>query len=93
VLVERHGDDAGTVLADEARLAQERGLAFLEADRVDDRELSIMIGTRAISGSVAMRFRNVVIADSESSIPSSMLTSMMLAPPRTWSSATPSALA
>ena len=47
-----------------------------------------MIGTRAISGSVATRFRNVVIAASPSSMPSSMLTSRMLAPPRTCSSAT-----
>ena len=54
----------------------------------DHFELSIMIGRRAISGSVAMTFRNVVIAASESSIPSSMLTSRMLAPPRTWPSAT-----
>ena len=54
-------------------------------------ELSIMIGTRLISGSVAIRFRNKVIAASESSMPSSMLMSMMLAPLRTWSSATLSA--
>ena len=51
-------------------------------------ELSIMIGMRAISGSVARMFRNVVIAASPSSMPSSMLTSRMLAPPRTCSSAT-----
>ena len=57
----------------------------------DHFELSTMIGTRAISGSVAIRFRNVVIARSESSMPSSMLTSSMLAPPRTCSSATSSA--
>ena len=35
-LVERHHDDAGAVLLDEARLVQEVGLAFLQADRVDD---------------------------------------------------------
>ena len=46
-------------------------------------ELSIMIGRREISGSVAMRFRKCVIACSESSRPSSMLTSMRFAPPRT----------
>ena len=46
-----------------------------------------MNGSRAISGSVAMTLRNVVIAASESSIPSSMLTSRMFAPPRTCSSA------
>ena len=49
----------------------------------DHFELSIMNGTRATSGSVARKFRNVVIACSESSMPSSMLTSRMLAPPRT----------
>ena len=43
-------------------------------------ELSIMMGTRAISGSVAMRLRNVVMACSESSRPSSMLTSITWAP-------------
>ena len=37
-----------------------------------------MIGTRQMSGSVAMRFRKCVIASSPSSMPSSMLTSMML---------------
>ena len=37
LLVERHHDDAGAVAADERRLAQEILLAFLEADRVDDR--------------------------------------------------------
>ena len=74
LLVEGHDDDAGAVAAHGARLVEEVGLAFLQADRVDDRlalhaleagletdhfELSIMTGTRAISGSVAMRFRNV----------------------------------
>ncbi len=54
----------------------------------DHFELSIMTGIRAISGSVAIRLRNRVIACSESSSPSSMLTSRMFAPPRTWSSAT-----
>ena len=41
---------------------------------------SIMIGNRATSGSDAIRFRNVTIACSESSMPSSMLTSMICAP-------------
>ena len=107
LLVERHHDDAGAEVADLAGLAQEGLLALLEADRVDDalalhalagpasstvhRELSIMIGIRAISGSVAMRFRNVVIACSPSSRSASMLTSSRFAPPRTWSSATSSA--
>ena len=54
----------------------------------DHFELSIMIGTRAISGSVAMRFRNVVIAFSESSRSASMFTSIRFAPLRTCSSAT-----
>ena len=36
LLVERHHDDAGAVAADPARLLEERPLALLEADRVDD---------------------------------------------------------
>ena len=102
-LVERHHHDAGAVAADRARLLEEVVLPFLQADRVDDalalhalqpglehRPLRAVdhTGTRAISGSVAMKFRNVVIACSESSMPSSMLTSIMLAPPRTCSAAT-----
>ena len=43
-------------------------------------EESIITGTRAMSGSAATRLRNVVIARSESSSPSSMLTSMICAP-------------
>ena len=62
------------------------------ASMTDHFELSIMNGTRATSGSVARKFRNVVMARSESSMPSSMLTSRMLAPPRTWSSATSTAV-
>ena len=54
-------------------------------------ELSTMIGRRAISGSVATMSRNFAIDFSPSSIPSSMFTSRMFAPPRTWSSATVSA--
>ncbi len=50
-----------------------------------------MIGIRATSGSVAIRLRKVVIACSESSRSASMFTSRMLAPPRTWSSATSTA--
>ena len=57
----------------------------------DQRELSTMIGSRAISGSVATRLRKRVIAASESSMPSSMFTSSTLAPPRTCSSATSTA--
>ena len=52
---------------------------------------STMIGTRAMSGSAAMRLRKVTIAFSESSRPSSMLTSITCAPPSTWSRATASA--
>ncbi len=58
------------------------------ASITDHFELSTKTGTRAISGSVAIRFRNVVMARSPSSMPSSMLTSMRLAPFRTWSAAT-----
>ena len=54
-------------------------------------ELSIMIGTRAMSGSAAIRLRNVVIAFSESSRPSSMLTSRICAPVSTCWRATSSA--
>ena len=41
---------------------------------------------------VLSMFRNLCISCADSSIPSSMLTSRMLAPPRTWSSATSSAV-
>ena len=61
---------------------------FRPASITDHFELSIITGTRAISGSVAMKFRKVVIEPSESSMPSSKLTSIMFAPPRTCSSAT-----
>ena len=44
---------------------------------------SSITGTRAMSGSAASRFRNVRIACFESSSPSSMLTSMIWAPPST----------
>jgi hypothetical protein len=43
-------------------------------------ELSIMNGTRAMSGSAEARRRKVAIAFSESSIASSMLTSITCAP-------------
>ena len=61
---------------------------FSPASMTDHFELSIITGTRAISGSVATRLRNRVIVSSESSSASSMLTSMRFAPPRTWSRAT-----
>ena len=41
---------------------------------------SIITGTRAMSGSAAMRFRKRTMAASESSMPSSMFTSMICAP-------------
>jgi len=63
------------------------------ASMTDHFELSIITGTRAISGSVAMRRRKRPMHASESSSPSSMLTSMTLAPPRTCSSATSAAAA
>ena len=52
---------------------------------------STITGTRAMSGSAAIRLRKVIIAFSESSRPSSMLTSMICAPFSTWSRATASA--
>ena len=41
---------------------------------------STMIGTSAMSGSAAMRLRNLVIAPTPSNMPSSMLMSMICAP-------------
>ena len=61
------------------------------ASITDHLDESIMRGTRAMSGSEAMRFRNVTIAFSESSRPSSMLTSRICAPFSTWLRATASA--
>ena len=54
-------------------------------------EESIITGTREMSGSEPMRLRKVVIAFFESSIASSMLTSMIWAPLSTWLRATASA--
>ena len=53
---------------------------FNPASITDHFDESIMIGTREMSGSEATRFRNVVMACCESSIASSMLTSMICAP-------------
>ena len=53
---------------------------FRPASITDHFELSIMIGTRAMSGSAAISFRKVTIAASASSRPSSMLTSITCAP-------------
>ncbi len=61
------------------------------ASSAEKRELSTMIGSRAASGSVARRLRNVVIACSASSRSASMFTSSRFAPPRTCSSATSTA--
>jgi hypothetical protein len=52
---------------------------------------SIMIGTRAMSGSAAIRLRKVVMALALSSSPSSMLTSSTCAPASTCCRATVSA--
>ena len=54
-------------------------------------EESIMTGTRAMSGSAAIRFRKRTIAASESSMPSSMLMSITCAPLATCWRATSSA--
>ncbi len=53
---------------------------------------SIITGTRLMSGSDATRRRNCAITSSDSSMPSSMLTSMIWAPFWTWSLATSSAV-
>ena len=64
---------------------------FRPASMMPNLELSTITGTRAMSGSLAIRFRNVTIAASDSSRPSSMLTSITCAPFSTWSRATASA--
>ena len=64
---------------------------FRPASMTDHFELSIITGTRAMSGSEATRFRKVVMAFSESSIASSMFTSMICAPFSTCCLATASA--
>ena len=53
---------------------------FRPASITDHFEESIMTGTRAISGSPAIKLRSFTIAACESSMPSSMLTSMICAP-------------
>ena len=64
---------------------------FRPASITENFEESTITGTRAMSGSAAIRLRNVTIASAESSRPSSMLTSMICAPFSTWSRATASA--
>ena len=66
---------------------------FRPVSIAEKRELSTMIGTRAISGSVAITFRKVVIASSASSRSASMFTSIRFAPPSTCSRATATASA
>ena len=61
------------------------------ASSTDQRDESIITGMRATSGSVAIRFKNVVIAATLSSRSASMFTSSRLAPPRTCSAATSTA--
>ena len=56
------------------------------------RDESIMTGTRAMSGSEAIRRRKRTMHASESSSPSSMFTSMACAPFSTWLRATASAV-
>ena len=51
---------------------------FKPASRTDHFDESIIIGTRLISGSAAIKFRNRTMDASESSIASSMLTSIDL---------------
>src|SRR5205807_2438875 len=53
---------------------------FNPASMTDHFELSIMMGTRLMSGSAATRFRKRVMAFSPSLRPSSMLTSRMVDP-------------
>ncbi len=50
---------------------------FSPASITSHLELSIITGTREMSGSAAIRLRKVIIACLESSRPSSMLTSMI----------------
>ena len=66
---------------------------FSPASITDHFDESIMIGTREMSGSAASRLRKVTMAASELSMPSSMLTSSMLAPFSTCWRATSSAAA
>jgi len=58
------------------------------SSRISHLEESTITGTRAMSGSAAMRLRKVRMARLPSSMASSMLTSMSCAPPSTWLRAT-----
>ena len=66
-------------------------MRFRPASMIGHLEESIMMGTREMSGSLAIRLRKVTMACSPSSMPSSMFTSMTWAPFSTWSRATSSA--
>ena len=109
LLVEGHDDDGGAVGAADPAPAPMNvsspsfmeieftiGLPWMHfrpASMTWNFEESTITGTRAMSGSPATRLRNSTIAFSESSRPSSMLTSMICAPFATWSRATSSAAA
>ena len=56
---------------------------FNPASITDHFEESIMMGTLEISGSEAIKFKKVVIANSPSNMPSSIFTSITWAPPST----------
>jgi hypothetical protein len=108
LLVEGHHHHGRAVAAHEPGLAQELRLAFLQRDRVDDAlaldaasgpasitshlEESIMIGTRAMSGSPAIRLRKRDHGGARRrACASSMLMSMTCAPFSTCWRATASA--
>jgi hypothetical protein len=95
LLVEGHDDDGGAVArTSRARRRNSASPSFSEieltmplpcthlrpASITATFEESIITGTRAISGSAAIRLRNLTIVAAPSISPSSMLTSMMLAP-------------
>ena len=61
---------------------------FSPASITSHLELSIITGTRAMSGSAAIRFRKVRMATTPSSSPSSILMSMTWAPASTCCRAT-----
>ena len=66
---------------------------FSPASITSHLEESIISGTRAMSGSAAIRLRKVIIACFESSRPSSMLTSRIWAPASTcWRATTRAAV-
>ena len=108
LFVERHDDDGGAVVAAQLACSMNDSspsFRLIElttalpcthlrpASMTVHLDESIMIGRRATSGSDAIRFRNVTIACSESSMPSSILTSMICAPLSTCWRATATAAA